>query len=89
MPGAFLTLRSYAHSMGRDAGERDRLRALTDHDDGGVGGAAIGTAKTRRDAACGAEFDAVLSRSALADRAHEVDPSMSMDEACPPGHEYF
>jgi hypothetical protein len=34
-------------------------------------------------------IDAVLSHSALADRAHEIDPSMSMDEACPPGHEYF
>lgn len=34
-------------------------------------------------------IDAVLSQSALADRSREVDPSMSMDEACPPGHEYF
>ena len=34
-------------------------------------------------------IDAVLSHSALAERAHEIDPSMSMDEACPPGHGYF
>jgi hypothetical protein len=33
--------------------------------------------------------DATLSHSALAERAREIDPSMSMDEACPPGHEYF
>jgi hypothetical protein len=33
--------------------------------------------------------DATLSHPALADRAREIDPSMSMDEACPPGHEYF
>jgi hypothetical protein len=34
-------------------------------------------------------IDAVLSHSALAERAREINPSMSMDEACPPGHEYF
>ena len=34
-------------------------------------------------------IDAVLTHSALAERAREIDPSMSMDEACPPGHEYF
>jgi integrase len=50
------TLRAYAHSMSRDAGERERLRALTDDDHGGVGARAIGSEKTRRDAACGAEF---------------------------------
>jgi hypothetical protein len=33
--------------------------------------------------------DDVLSHPALSERAREVDPSMSMDEACPPGHEYF
>lgn len=33
--------------------------------------------------------DAVLTHPALAERTREVDPSMSMDEACPPGHEYF
>ena len=37
------TLRAYAHSMSRDAGERERLRALTDGDHGGVGEAAIGS----------------------------------------------
>jgi integrase len=50
------TLRAYAHSMSRDAGERERLRALTDGDHGRVGGGAIGSEKNRRDAACGAEF---------------------------------
>jgi len=34
-------------------------------------------------------IDAVLSHSALTERARAIDPSMSMDEACPPGHEYF
>jgi hypothetical protein len=34
-------------------------------------------------------IDATLSHPALAERAREIDPSMSMDEACPPGHEYF
>ena len=34
-------------------------------------------------------IDHVLSHEALAERAREIDPSMSMDEACPPGHEYF
>lgn len=33
--------------------------------------------------------DAVLSHLDLAERTREVDRSMSMDEACPPGHEYF
>jgi hypothetical protein len=33
--------------------------------------------------------DDVLSHPALTERAREVDPSMSMDEACPPGHKYF
>jgi hypothetical protein len=33
--------------------------------------------------------DAVLSHSALTERAREIYPSMSMDEACPPGHEYI
>ena len=50
------TLRAYAHSMSRDAGERERLRALTEGDQGRVGGGAIGSEKNRRDAACGAEF---------------------------------
>lgn len=50
------TLRAYAHSMSRDAGERERLRALTDGDQGRVGGGSIGSEKNRRDAACGAEF---------------------------------
>lgn len=49
------TLRAYAHSMSRDAGERERLSALTGGDHGRVGGA-IGSEKNRRDAACGAEF---------------------------------
>lgn len=49
------TLRAYAHSMSRDAGERERLSALTDGDHGRVDGA-IGSEKDRRDAACGAEF---------------------------------
>lgn len=34
-------------------------------------------------------IDAVLTHPALAGRAREIDPSMTMDEACPPGHEYF
>jgi hypothetical protein len=34
-------------------------------------------------------IDSVLSHPALSERAREVDSSMSMDEACPPGHEYF
>lgn len=34
-------------------------------------------------------IDAVLSHPALAERAREIDPSMSMDEACPPGHEFL
>jgi Phage integrase family len=34
------TLRVYAHSMGRGADERERLRALTDGDHGRVGGLA-------------------------------------------------
>jgi hypothetical protein len=42
--------------MSRDAGERERLSALTDGDHGRVGGVAIGSEKNRRDAACGAEF---------------------------------
>jgi integrase len=50
------TLRAYAHSMSRDAGERERLRALTDGDGSGVGETDIGSEKKRRDAACGAEF---------------------------------
>jgi integrase len=50
------TLRAYAHAMSRDAGERERLRALTDGDHGGTGEAAIGTEESRRAAACGAEF---------------------------------
>jgi hypothetical protein len=33
--------------------------------------------------------EAVMAHSVLTERAREVDPSMSMDEACPPGHEYF
>jgi hypothetical protein len=33
--------------------------------------------------------DAFLSSPELAGRVREIDPSMSMDEACPPGHEYF
>jgi integrase len=50
------TLRAYAHAMGRDATERERLRALTDGDHGGIGEVAIGSEENRRDAACGAEF---------------------------------
>jgi integrase len=50
------TLRSYAHSMSRAAGERERLRALTEGDHGRVGEAAIGTEESRLDSACGAEF---------------------------------
>jgi integrase len=50
------TLRAYAHSMGRDVGERERLRALTEGDHGRAGGVAIGSEKNRHDAACGAEF---------------------------------
>lgn len=42
--------------MSRDAGERERLSALTDGDHGGVGGVGIGSEKNRRDAARGAEF---------------------------------
>jgi hypothetical protein len=34
-------------------------------------------------------IDGVLADPVLFERAREVDPSMSMDEACPPGHEYF
>jgi integrase len=30
------TLRAYAHSMGRDVGERERLRALTEATTGGL-----------------------------------------------------
>lgn len=45
------TLRAYAHSMSRDAGERERLGALTDGDHGRVDGVAIGSEKNRRDAA--------------------------------------
>jgi hypothetical protein len=52
------TLPAYAHSMSRDAEERERLHALTDGDHGGIGGVAIGSEKKRRDAACGAEFSA-------------------------------
>jgi hypothetical protein len=37
--------------MSRDAGERERLRALTDGDHGRVGEAAIETEESRRDAA--------------------------------------
>jgi hypothetical protein len=33
--------------------------------------------------------DAVLAHPVLVERAREINPSMSMDEACPPGHEYF
>jgi integrase len=50
------TLRAYAHSMSRDAGERERLRALTDGDPGRVGEVSIGSEKKRLDAAFGAEF---------------------------------
>lgn len=50
------TLRAYAHSMSRDAGERERLCALTDGDHGGIGEGAIGSETERRVAACGAEF---------------------------------
>jgi integrase len=50
------TLRAYAHSMSRDGDERERLRALTDGDQGRVGGAAIGSEENRCEAACGAEF---------------------------------
>jgi integrase len=50
------TLRAYAHSMSRDAGEREQLRALTDGGHDGVGEGAIGSEWERRDAACGAEF---------------------------------
>jgi integrase len=50
------TLRAYAHSMSRDAGERERLRALTEGEHGETGEAAIETKESRRDAACGAEF---------------------------------
>jgi integrase len=50
------TLRAYAHSMGRDVGERERLRTLTEGDQGRAGGVAIGLEKNRRDAACGAEL---------------------------------
>jgi len=50
------TLRAYAHSMSRNAGERERLRSLTDGGHGGVGKGAIGSETERRDAACGAEF---------------------------------
>jgi integrase len=49
------TLRAYAHSMGRDVGERERLRALTEGDHGRAGGVAIGSETNRHDA-CGAEF---------------------------------
>jgi hypothetical protein len=42
--------------MSRNAGERERLRALTDGGHGGVGEGAIGSETERRDAACGAEF---------------------------------
>jgi hypothetical protein len=34
-------------------------------------------------------IDGVLADPVLFERAREVDPSMSMDEACPPGHDYF
>lgn len=50
------TLRAYAHAMGRDAAERERLRALTDGGHGGIGEVAIGSEENRRDAACSAEF---------------------------------
>jgi integrase len=40
------TLRAYAHSMSRDASERERLRALTDGDQGRVGGGAIESRRT-------------------------------------------
>jgi N-acetylmuramoyl-L-alanine amidase len=50
------TLRAYAHSMSRNAGERERLRALTDGGHGGVGEGAIGSETERRVATCGAEF---------------------------------
>jgi hypothetical protein len=33
--------------------------------------------------------DRFLSDPELEGRVREIDPSMSMDEACPPGHEYF
>jgi hypothetical protein len=50
------TLRAYAHSMSRDAGERERLRALINGDHGGIGAAFVGSERDRRDAGCGAEF---------------------------------
>jgi hypothetical protein len=34
-------------------------------------------------------IDAFLSRPELKGRVRQVDPSMSMDEVCPPGHEWF
>jgi hypothetical protein len=50
------TLRVYAHSMGRDVGERERLRALTEGDHGRACVVATGSEKNHHDAACGAEF---------------------------------
>jgi integrase len=55
------TLRAYAHSMSRDADERERLRALTDADHGRAGEVATGSEKNHRETACGAEF--VVGRS--------------------------
>ncbi len=34
-------------------------------------------------------IDAFLSSPELKGRVREIDPSMSMDEVCPPGHEWF
>jgi hypothetical protein len=34
-------------------------------------------------------IDAFLSRPELKGRVREIDPSMSMDEVCPPGHKWF
>lgn len=34
-------------------------------------------------------IDAFLSSPELRRRVREIDPSMSMDEVCPPGHEWF
>jgi integrase len=50
------TLRAYAHSMSRDDGERERLRALTEGVHRIAVEAAIGSEESRLDPACGAEF---------------------------------
>src|SRR6202000_60354 len=42
------TLRAYAHSMSRDAGERERLRALTEGEHVRASEAAIGTRESHR-----------------------------------------